>query len=278
MRHKETGFINHVQYFEWLLVDLRGDERLSVYRTDRLGKTTGMSERDFMTIGPANHPTESNTFGAATLDLLQAAQDSGQTAVFSLVRHSARHYGQADNDLDNPLSEEGRELCRRFGQALPRWTTLTTSASSSGRCIETAELVASTHLSSPASTPALPKELAVFYVRDMRRVGAMMKHEGSPAVLQRWFNNDLSSDVMQPPAEAADRILRHIHEQLETPGSKGLHLGVTHDWTLYLLRQQWLGLGLATAPPVNYLDGMVIWRQGEHLYLSSPWAPVQQLD
>ena len=51
------------------------------------------------------------------------------------------------------------------------------------------------------------EDLSVFYVRDMRKVGGMLKHEGSDATLSAWFSGKVDPDWMTAdPARSRQRL------------------------------------------------------------------------
>lgn len=224
-----------------------------------------MSDADFMTL---SQPTaEQSDYGQAMLETLSElhSMQPERPSTVALIRHSARHYGQAENDLDNPLSDQGRALCATFGRALPQWERFSTWASSAERCLETAELVAASHDHPQARVNGALNELTVFYVRDMRKVGGMMRSLGPREMLRRWFAGEIAADIMQPPEEAAARVLRELRRLVRQAGDNHLTLCVSHDWTVYLLRHACLNLRFGEHPPAEYLDGIVFWMEGDEL-------------
>ena len=60
-----------------------------------------------------NQPDD--TFGDATARMTRAVFSEGVDRAVLLMRHSAREYRRDIHDLENPLTEEGRELAARFG-------------------------------------------------------------------------------------------------------------------------------------------------------------------
>jgi broad specificity phosphatase PhoE len=218
------------------------------------------------------------TPGAAMLSVLQSLHaPRARPRVVALIRHSARHYGRTENDLDNPLSDLGRTLCREFGAALPRWQAFGTLSSSAGRCIETAELIGASHAHPRATENRTLEALAAFYVRDMRRVGGMMKHLSPQETLRRWFAGELPSEVMTQPGEAAERIAAAIVGLLRSAPDDSLTLCVSHDWSIYLLRHMVLELLYGEHPPAEYLDGFAFWFDGDALVVSSALCGVRRI-
>ena len=54
-------------------------------------------------------------FGDATARMTRAVFSEGVDRAVLLMRHSAREYRRDIHDLENPLTQEGRELAARFG-------------------------------------------------------------------------------------------------------------------------------------------------------------------
>ena len=109
-----------------------------------------------------------NNYGDATVSLIESVFANGVHHAVALMRHSAREFDPAVHDLTNPLTEEGRECCLRFGKALPKDLTLRGYASPAVRCLETAELILASHREAGGEvTRHRPVEaLGVFYVLD----------------------------------------------------------------------------------------------------------------
>ncbi len=236
-----------------------------------------MSERDFMTL---SRPQDSGNddYGLAMLTLLQQLHSAPiRSSTLALIRHSARHYGQTENDLDNPLSDAGRDYCRRFGDRLPRWGRFATCSSPAGRCVETAELISESHAHPLSAGNTILEDLAVFYVRDMRKVGGMMKRIGPQGTLQRWFAGEIPGDIMMPPAEACERLVARLRSLLAEAPADQLTLCVSHDWSIYLLRHLMLDLAYGEHPPATYLDGFAFWLEGERLAVASELCGIRYL-
>ena len=120
-------------------------------------------------------------YGDATLEQVQAMADDGCTHMVLLMRHSAREFNPAVHDLENPLTDEGRELSQRLGRQLPKAYTLRGYASPAGRCVDTAQLCLDGHAAEGgSSTRVRPVEgLGVFYVLDQMKMYRVMRDMGS---------------------------------------------------------------------------------------------------
>lgn len=228
---------------------------------------------NFATLGTAR--ADLTGVGDATVDTINRLHRSGKKPLV-FIRHSAREYGKAFNDLDNPLSDPGRELASRLGQRLPAFDEIVTWTSPSGRCVETAELIAG---SSPmsANPNQTHEDLSVFYVRNMRKVGGMLKHLGSDATLSAWFRGEVDADWMTPALESAARLKARLASIRDAAQPGQLSLVVSHDWNLYLLRTLLLGTPFGELPQPEYLEALAIWEDGGSLMASDPHHPPQAI-
>lgn len=210
--------------------------------------------------------------GDGTVAMIEEVFAAGVERTVVLMRHSARTFEPGLHDLLNQLTDEGRALCRRFGQALPKELTLRAYASPAERCLETAKLILEAHrLGGGGAARHRPVEaLGVFYALDQMKMWRGMDQAGGGiAYLRTWFAGQVPADAMMPAKLAARLVLRVMAEKLEAPvGLPQLDLCVSHDMTLYLLRDQLLDEPV-DGPAVEFLDGLIAWRDRESLWLKS---------
>ncbi|MCX7065784.1 MAG: histidine phosphatase family protein [Proteobacteria bacterium] len=221
-------------------------------------------------------------YGDATRALIEAVFDAGVDHVAALVRHSAREFEPGRHDLLNPLTDEGRDLARSFGALLPKELLVRGYTSPAERCVETIQLVLHGHGDSGGQvTRYRPIEaLGVFYVLDqMKMYRAMTAASGQIPFLASWFADAVPADVMMPADLAAKLVGRVVAAKLEAPIQRPqLEVCVSHDMSLYLVRDRLLGLGVASAGAVDFLDGVVFYEQHGHLWMRGLHAPAQQID
>ncbi len=207
-------------------------------------------------------------YGRRTAALVDEVFEQGVDRAVLLLRHSAREYVEGRHDLDNPLTEAGREYAQRLGEALPKAATVRAYASPPHRCMETAERMLSGHESGGGSvTRHRPLEaLGVFYALDQMKLWrAMGEAGGLVPYISGWMAGAVGPDVMIPAQTAARLLLDVLADKLNKPVAETqLDLCVSHDMTLYLMRTVLLGVPLE-AQPVAYLDGMVLFRRGDEL-------------
>lgn len=214
-------------------------------------------------------------YGAATAQLIEGAFTAGAEHVVALMRHSARTFDQSINDLENRLTDAGRDYARGLGRGLPEGLYLRGYASPPHRCVETAELVLSAYTDGGGQAGRVrPVEgLGVFYALDqMKMWKGMTAAGGLVPYLQTWFDGAVPPDAMIPPQLAAQLVLRVLANKLvEKPGPaalRSLDLCVSHDITVHLVRDRLLHESIHLAP-VEFLDALILFRRDGALWLAS---------
>ena len=211
-------------------------------------------------------------YGNATADLLDEVFERGVRRAVVLMRHSAREYHPERHDLENPLTDEGRSFAVRLGERLPKQLTLRAYASPPERCMETAALILDAHrqLGGVATRHRALEALGVFYSLDQIRMWQGMKSAGGLVpYVQSWVAGLVPKDAMISSELAASIVLDVLQEKLASRvADEQLDVCVSHDMTLYLLRSQLLGEQIGDEP-VEYLDGLVLFEEGDDLKMKS---------
>ena len=221
-------------------------------------------------------------YGEATLALIADVYRDGADHVAALIRHSAREFEPGRHDLLNPLTNEGRVVAENFGKALPKDLLVRGYASPAERCVETVQLILKGHGAAGGRvTRHRPIEaLGVFYVLDqMRMFRAMTAATGQVAFLAQWFAGAVPGDVMMPADLAARLVGRVVASKLEAPLERPqLDVCVSHDMSLYLVRDRLLGLGVETSGAVDFLDGVVFYQREQQLWMRGLHGDAQTVE
>jgi len=211
-------------------------------------------------------------YGDATLEQVEAMADDGCNHMVLLMRHSAREFNPAVHDLENPLTDEGRELSRRLGRKLPKAYTLRGYASPAERCVETAQLCLDGHATEGGSvTRVRPVEgLGVFYVLDQMKMYRVMRDIGTlQQFVSAWSESTIPEDALIPAQNAAQILMRVVTEKLNQPvAEKQIDVCVSHDLSLYLVRDRLLRESPEQGP-VEFLDALVAFRRDDRVWLQS---------
>ena len=228
----------------------------------------------------AADPDTCTDYGQLTTKMVNEHFANGSARGVLLMRHSAREFNRDINDLLNPLTDHGRELSVAMGGALTADIQLRGYASPPERCVETAELLLKGAAQNMQGVRPL-EALGIFYALDHVRMWKGMSMSGGlAAYLTQWFGGDIAEDVMMPPNMAVEMVLRVLRGKLDAPalGAKPqLDLCVSHDMTVYTVRHG-SGLEPIAAAPVDFLDGLLMYRDQGQLLLRSHHGGVVEVN
>ncbi len=209
-------------------------------------------------------------YGKDSLALLDKILGEGVDHVALLMRHSARHFRESKlpNDPENSLTEEGKTLARNMGKALPKGLTVRAYASPIIRCQQTAELLLDGYQSvgGNITRSRTIEALGAFYILDGTKWFMAVQEAGDQLEFCRhWFSGDTGLDIMMPSNLAAHQVARVVTEKLKYPVAKPqVDLLVSHDLTLYLLKDQLLHQPADVFGQVKFLDALAFYvRDGE---------------
>lgn len=222
------------------------------------------------------------TPGETTLELVEQLTNEGVDHIVLLMRHSAREYAPGKHDLLNPLTDEGRDFARELGKRLPKGLVLRGYTSPAERCVETAGLIMSGHEAAGGQIlrNRIVEALGVFYVLDQIKMFMAMRDAGGIVnFLQRWFDGGIARDILMPAHLAARLVGGVAKEKLSQTGKDPqLDLLVSHDFTLYTIKDQLLKQGTNRYPDVHYLDGVAFFNREGKTFIQSHHEPAIELD
>jgi len=223
----------------------------------------------------------SEHFGEATVDLVNDVLADGADRAVLLMRHSARTFDRSINDLHNPLTDHGRNLCVKFGQKLPKHLTIKGYASPPERCVETAEktIAAHTDKGGVGGRTRPVEALGVFYALDQQRMWKMLSaSDGLADFVGSWFDKKFPDDALLPPELAVETLMRVLDAKLNALAPDHMDLCVTHDMTIFMMRHG-MGLESVHGPDVEFLDGLVLFeKNGKKLFRSHHGGEVEVAD
>ena len=222
------------------------------------------------------------TPGDTTIQLIEQLTNEGVDHIVLLMRHSAREYAPGKHDLLNPLTDEGRDLARDMGKRLPKELVVRGYTSPADRCVETAGLVMNGHAEAGGQIlrNRVVEALGVFYVLDQMKMFKSMNNAGGiVSFLQQWFDGGVARDIIMP-AELAARLVGGVaKEKLSQSGDKPqLDILVSHDFTLYTIKDQLLKQDTNRYPNVHYLDGVAFFNRDGKTFIQSHHETAIELD
>lgn len=213
-----------------------------------------------------------NAFGVQTLKVINDLHQSGVNTYVVLMRHSARQYSTAENDELMELTEEGKKTSFEFGRALPFDSSIRFFSSPVQRCVQTSAFVEKGCLSrgGKTQTNTVMNDLYPFYVKDGPKVMQMaydlVLAGNYPQFFRNWFDGKFPPDVIEDASQAAQRLLNVLLGLIQKPLAKG-NICISHDWSLFLLKEYYLGLRPEDTGNIEYLEGVIIykWKNNYHI-------------
>lgn len=220
-----------------------------------------------------------NTYGKETVELIHQLAKKGITRMAVMIRHSARKYDREtpENEPFLMLTEKGRDYAFAMGQTLPQGLTVRFGSSVVGRCIETAYLVDKGYLTAGGQTEhnRSIRILSPAYIRKPMELLKILR-QNTGHFIRFWFEGNISPDIIDPAHQTAQNIVSGLQEQIADLPEDGLFIGVTHDWNLYAVKEEIMGLRHEEAGNVAYLEGLVIYEeQGKSFIVNHQTAPIE---
>ncbi|MBU3915770.1 histidine phosphatase family protein [bacterium] len=214
---------------------------------------------------------EENNFGRNTLKLISDLKERGINRFSVIMRHSARHYDR-ENPQTEPfqgLTEEGKEYAYNLGKGIPRDLTIRLFSSTFGRCIETAYLIDKGFTAMGGSTinNTINIKLAPSYVKKPYSLAKIMREE-IPDFVRYWFEGNISTDIIDSMDNAAIEIVGFLVDELKELPENHVNITISHDWNMYLIKEHFLDLKHEAAGKVEYLEGAVIYKENDKVYMA----------
>jgi broad specificity phosphatase PhoE len=178
------------------------------------------------------------------------------------------------------LTEQGKKAAYRFGEIFPSGSSLRLFSSPVGRCQETAACIAEGYCEQGAEieAPRIFEYLGPFYIKDREMMFRMTKEVGIPRFLRQWFNGQVAPEIMIPAREAAETLLHTMLHAFRETHNELRALYISHDWNLFLLKEQYLGLPHEEFGDVHFLEGLALYESQGTYYLAHHHGEPKQLD
>lgn len=211
--------------------------------------------------------------GAKTVALIRDLNRQGIDRMSLMLRHSKRDY-HPDVHMEPfmCLTDEGRNLAFELGSRLPENMSLSFFSSHIGRCIETAYLIDKGFVSKTGGYTGhnqVARPVAPFYVKDLVSVVDIVKKKDVFTFIRSWIDGKISEDVLVNAKDAANTMLRFLVGGLRESDVNTLHVSVTHDWNVYLIKEFALGLPHETFGRIDYLEGVVLFEKDGEIHITN---------
>ena len=230
-----------------------------------------MAEFKCMSDDSLSPPTEDDGL-ERTLGLLEESLPPSGGVL--LLRHSARDYLAELHDFENELTALGKQRSVECGQLLaeriarPRGLKFTIASSPIKRCRQTLGKIvegiqsAGGKISGTETVPVV-EGLGLFYLLDQAAFFTKLDEVGAYSFVRSWQENETAHDMILPACNTADAILGLAADRLRKLDNRAVDILVTHDLTLYLLREQLFGVRHEDAEIIRYLDALLLYRAAD---------------
>ena len=214
-----------------------------------------------------------DAFGVRTLKVINDLLQDGINNYAVLTRHSARHYGTAENDLIMGLTEEGKQTSFEFGKALPSSSSIRLFSSPVDRCVETSDFIEKGFLFRGGSvqTNTVMNDLALCFVNDISKLMPMvyeLVYTGNYLMFFRnWFDGKIPEYLIGDASQSAQKLLNTLVNLLQEPSKSTGKICITHDWHLVLLKEQFLGQRAEEYGIIDFLEGVIIYQWNDSFYI-----------
>lgn len=220
-----------------------------------------------------------NGHGMKTMKIIQELHQQGISRIGVLIRHSVRErITSVENVLSMGLTTQGKKAAYAFGKVLPVDSPIQLFSSPVGRCRETAACIADGYRAVGGEAEALQifDTLGPFYIKDQHTVFDMTDELGIVDFLRKWFEGRLDPKLMHPALEAAEMLLQVMLQAFRATDSRLQALYISHDWNIFLLKEQYLGLRHEEYGDVHFLEGLVLYEaQGAYYLMHHHGEPKQ---
>lgn len=208
-----------------------------------------------------------------TLETITRIVDKGAEKISVIMRHSDRFFPKESSmEPFMGLTERGKEFAMKLGTKLPENPRPRLFSSHFGRCIETAYLIDKGYIKTHCifnGHNSQAVELSPFYITDIHKAIGLVQELGNVNFLRRWFNREISEDIMLNPETAADTIADFMVKQMQGLDRGEIALCVSHDWNIFPLKEYKLGLPHEEYGTVGYLESVIIFEKGGENYIAN---------
>lgn len=212
--------------------------------------------------------------GDRTLSILKGFNLTSRVAL--TIRHSEREKGDSEHtwvgDLEKtrPLTTRGRDLARRFGSLLPPFKNLYVSSTPVPRAMDTAALIVEgfreAHTDSNINELRIDSTLspARHHARDMESYNHLRQVTPGALFIRKWLDGEIDSTLLASPPMAIGSYVRTLTNRVSALPASSLHIGVSHDYDLIVMREVLFGGKFEQLPWIEYLDGLFFeWPKSE---------------
>ena len=208
-----------------------------------------------------------------TIDTINKTLDSGISKISVLIRHSDRFFSTlAKQEPFMGLTDIGKDFAFEFGSKLPSQPLPILCSSFIGRCIETAFLIDkgfTKQNSVSIDHNYLAEILGPLYIKNIEKAIHLVQKQESNVFLRNWFDKRIDESIMENPEKTSDNLCEFMVEQIKNLKDNQITICVSHDWSIFPIKEFKMNLKHETSGDVGYLDGLIFFEKNSKYYITN---------
>ena len=173
-------------------------------------------------------------------DILAWITEYEPRTVALLLRHAHRYpipKGVVEHQ-NVPLTMNGRQRAREFGETLPRSYSIRLFHSPVPRCKETAEYVMKGFQHTGGAAEVMgDKDFLRINLVDQREMAHILDKMGHKQFGYRWMKGKFDETIIENPEKVASQTIKGVLALMKKEGNKTMDIHITHDLNVLAVRE-----------------------------------------
>jgi len=208
-----------------------------------------------------------------TINTINTILDQGADKISVLIRHSDRFFSKEIKlEPFMGLTERGRNFAFEFGLQLRSNPIPRLCSSFIGRCIETAYLIDKGFTKQNSITldhNYLTDILGPLFVKDVEKAIKLAQNQETNLFLREWFDKRIDESIMEDPEKTSDNLSEFMVDQIKSLKNNQIALCISHDWSIFPIKEFKMNLKHETSGDVGYLDGLIFFEKDNKYYITN---------
>ena len=208
-----------------------------------------------------------------TINTINKILDQGADKISVLIRHSDRFFSkEVKPEPFMGLTERGKNFAFDFGLQLRSNPIPRLCSSFIGRCIETAYLIDkgfTKQNSIVLDHNYLTDILGPLFVKDVEKAIKLAQNQETNLFLREWFDKRIDESIMEDPEKTSDNLCEFMVDQIKSLKNNQIALCISHDWSIFPIKEFKMNLKHETSGDVGYLDGLIFFEKDNKYYITN---------
>ncbi len=208
-----------------------------------------------------------------TINTINKTIDQGADKISVLIRHSDRFFSnETKTEPFMGLTDQGKDFAFDFGCKLRSNPLPRLYSSFIGRCIETAYLIDKGFTKQNRiflDHICLTDILGPLFVKDVEKAMKIFKNQETNLFLREWFDKRIDENIMENPEKTSDNLCEFMIEQIKSLKENQIALCISHDWSIFPIKEFKMNLKHETSGDIGYLDGLIFFEKDSKYYITN---------